>query len=61
MNYFLVSPQGRAALTAAYARTLGAPDTAADLLGQAARDEALDLPDSATTLRSLADVRCARA
>lgn len=57
MGYFLVEPDEVAALTAAYAATMGAPHTAASLLGQAARDDALGLPESATVLRTLARLR----
>ncbi len=57
MAFFVVSPDEAGELAAAYATASGAPFTAAALTGQAARDEALGMPESATSLRALAQLR----
>lgn len=57
MSFFVTSPAEAAELASAFALTTGSPRTAAELVGDAARDDVLGMPASAATLRELAAVR----
>lgn len=57
MSYFLVSAVEASELASALALASGAPRTAAELVGQGARDDVLGMPASGAALRALAAVR----
>lgn len=57
MSFFVTSPAEAAELASAFALASGSPRTAAQLVGEAARDDALGMPASAAAFRALADVR----